>query len=98
MAALIGPVLAAGLAAAPGQALAWNCPVEIRAAEQAIKRAESANLPPEARPLVEDARRLLAESVQHHTSARSKIDHANAMWKARAAQAEAESAAALATP
>jgi hypothetical protein len=79
-------------------ALAWNCPVQIRAAEDSIRRAEGMNLSPEARALVEDAKRLLAESKKHHTDARAKIDHANAMWKARAAQAEAESAAAISTP
>ena len=79
-------------------ALAWNCPVQIKGAEDAIKRAEAMSLSPEARALVEDAKRLLAESKKHHTDARAKIDHANAMWKAKAAQAEAESAAAISTP
>ena len=92
--------LACGLVPAlgTGSALGWNCPVQIRAAEDAIKRAEAMKLSPEAKPLVEDAKRLLAESKKHHTDARAKIDHANAMWKAKAAQAEAESAAAISTP
>jgi hypothetical protein len=81
-----------------GTALGWNCPVQIRAAEDAIKRAEVMKLSPEAKGLVEDAKRFLAESKKHHTDARTKLDHANAMWKAKAAQAEAESAAAISTP
>ena len=46
----------------------------------------------------EDAKRFVAESKKHHADARVKIDHANAMWKAKAALAEAESAAAISTP
>jgi hypothetical protein len=38
------------------------------------------------------------EAKKHHTDAKAKIDHANAMWKARAAQAQAEAAAAISTP
>ena len=53
---------------------------------------------PPAKALVEDAKRFLAESKKHHADARAKIDHANAMWKAKAALAEAESAAAISTP
>ena len=81
-----------------GSALGWNCPVHIRAAEDAIKRAEAMKLTPEAKALVEDAKRFLAESKKHHADARGKIDHANSMWKAKAALAEAESAAAISTP
>jgi hypothetical protein len=55
-------------------------------------------LGPEAKGLVEDAKKLLAESRKHHTDAKAKIDHANAMWKAKAALAEAEAAAAISTP
>ena len=92
--------LVCGLASAlgTGSALGWNCPVHIRAAEDAIKRAEAMKLTPEAKALVEDAKRFLAESKKHHEDARVKIDHANAMWKAKAALAEAESAAAISTP
>ena len=92
--------LVCGLASAlgTGSALGWNCPVHIKAAEDAIKRAEAMKLTPEAKALVEDAKRFLAESKKHHEDARVKIDHANAMWKAKAALAEAESAAAISTP
>ena len=76
--------LVCGLASAlgTGSALGWNCPVQIKAAEDAIKRAEAMKLTPEAKALVEDAKRFLAESKKHHADARAKIDHANAMWKA----------------
>jgi hypothetical protein len=81
-----------------GSALGWNCPVQIKAAEDAIKRAGAMKLTPEAKALVEDAKRFLAESKKHHADARAKIDHANAIWKAKAALAEAEAAAAISTP
>jgi hypothetical protein len=58
-------------------AAAWNCPVQIKSAEDAIKKAEAMKL---------------------SADAKAKIDHANAMWKARAAQAQAEAAAAISTP
>jgi hypothetical protein len=92
--------LVCGLASAlgTGSALGWNCPVQIKAAEDAIKRAEAMKLAPEAKALVEDAKRFLAEAKKHHADARAKIDHANSMWKAKAALAEAESAAAISTP
>ena len=79
-------------------ALAWNCPEQIKAAEDAIKRAEAMKLSPEARGLVELAKRTLDEARKNHADAKSKIDHANAMWRAKAAQAQAESAAAISTP
>ena len=89
-------VLAVGLATAP--AAAWNCPVQIKSAEDAIKKAETMPLTPDARGLIEKAKALVAEAKANHTDAKAKIDHANAMWKARAAQAQAEAAAALALP
>jgi hypothetical protein len=81
-----------------GPALAWQCPVQIKAAEDAIKKAEALSLPPDARALVAQARQLVAESKKHHAEGNAKIDHANSMWKARAALAQAEAAATLATP
>jgi hypothetical protein len=81
-----------------GLALAWQCPVQWRAAEDAIKKAEALSLPPEAKALVAQAEQLVAESKKHHNEGNAKIDHANSMWKARAALAQAEAAAILATP
>ena len=94
MACALASVTALG--AAP--AAAWNCPVQIKAAEDTIKKAEAMKLTPEGRDLVDKAKKLVAEAKEHHTNARTKVEHANAMWKAKAAQAQAESAAALATP
>jgi hypothetical protein len=68
------------------------------AAEDAIKKAEAMKLTPDAQGLIDKANALVAEAKAHHTDARAKIDHANAMWKARAAQAQAEAAAALSPP
>ena len=94
LAAALGLLLPVGTS----PAFAWNCPVQIKAAEDAIKRTEGMKLSPEARALVEDAKRLLTEARKHHAGASAKIDHANAMWKAKAALAEAESAAAISSP
>ena len=88
--------LATVVAASP--AFAWNCPVQIKSAEDTIKKAEAMKLTPEGRDLIDKAKKLVADAKEHHTSARTKAEHANAMWKAKAAQAQAESAAALATP
>jgi len=70
----------------------------VTAAAADLETVVCGKLTPEAKALVEDAKRFLAESKKHHADARAKIDHANAMWKARAALAEAESAAAISTP
>src|SRR5262249_9165672 len=58
------PGLALAALAAP--AAAWNCPVQIKAAEDAIKRAESMKLTPDAKRLVDGARVFLAEAKKHH--------------------------------
>ena len=47
---------------------------------------------------MDEAKKLVAESRKHHTEAKTKVDHAHAIWKAKAAQAQAESAAAISTP
>ena len=66
--------LVCGLASAlgTGSALGWNCPVHIRAAEDAIKRAEAMKLSPQARALVDDAKRFVAEAKKHHEDARAE--------------------------
>lgn len=79
-------------------ALGWNCPVQIKAAEDAIKKTETMKLGPDAKGLVDQAKRLLEEARKHHSDAKAKIDHANAMWKAKAALAQAEAAAAISSP
>jgi hypothetical protein len=89
---------ALALVLAPGLALAWNCPVQIKAAEDAIRKAETMKLGPDARALVDQAKRMVEEAKKHHTDAKAKVDHANAMWKAKAALAQAEAAAAISPP
>lgn len=90
----VGVVLAASL----GSALAWQCPVQIKAAEEAIKKAEAMNIPPEAKALLADARKLVAESKKHHNDGNTKIEHAYSMWKAKAALAQAEAVITVSTP
>jgi hypothetical protein len=92
------PALALVLVFGSGPVLAWNCPVQIKAAEDAIKKAETMKLGPDARALVNQAKKLVEEARKHHRDADAKIDHANAIWKAKAALAQADAAAALSTP
>ncbi len=87
-------VLALGLA----PALAWQCPVQWKAAEEAIKKAEGLNVPAEAKSMLEDAKKLVAESKKHHTEGNTKLEHARAMWKAKAALAIAESVTTISQP
>jgi hypothetical protein len=77
-------------------ALANNCPLHIQRAEELIKKAERGKLPPEARSLLEEARKLVGEARASHEGAKGKPDHADAIRKAKTAQALAEEAAALA--
>ena len=79
-------------------AAAWQCPVQWKAAEEAIKKAEAMNVPPEGKALLADAKRLVAESKKHHMEGNIKIDHANSMWKAKSALAIAETVAIISTP
>jgi hypothetical protein len=79
-------------------ALAWRCPLEWKAAEEAIKQAEALTLPPEAKALLADAKKLVAESKKHHVEGNTKIEHAYSMWKARAALAQAEAVITISQP
>lgn len=87
-------VLSLGL----GPALAWQCPVQWKAAEEAIKKAEGLSVPAEAKSMLEDAKRLVAESKKHHTEGNTKVEHARSMWKAKAALAIAESVTTISQP
>ena len=89
-----GAVLVGGL----GPALAWQCPVHFKAADEAIKKAEAMNVPPEARALLAEAKKLVAESKKHHNDGNTKLEHAHSMWKARAALAQAEAVITISTP
>ncbi len=93
--ALLVVALLLTLAAA---AHAWRCPVEWKAAEEAIKKAEGLGLSNEAKSLLNDARRYVAESKKHHAEGNTKFEHAQSMWKARAALAMAEAVITISQP
>lgn len=81
-----------------GPAAAWQCPVQWKGAEEAIKKAEGMKVVPEGKAMLEDAKRLVAESKKHHTEGNTKVEHARSMWKAKAALAIAESVATISDP
>ena len=87
-------VLLACAVAAP--ALAFNCPVVIKQAEDAIKKAETGKTTPETKALIDEAKKSLAEERVHHESAKVKRDHGDAVRKAKVATAFAEEAVTLA--
>ena len=90
---LLAAFLACGTA---GPALAFSCPVVIKQAEDTIRKAEAGKTSAETKPLLEEARRYLAEAKAHHEGAKVKKDHADAVRKARIAHAYAEEALTLA--
>ncbi len=94
---VVAVVVAGVLALAGGPALAWQCPVQWKAAEEAIKKAESLNVPADAKPLLAEAKKLVAEAKKHHEG-NTKLDHAYSMWKAKAALAQAESVITISSP
>jgi hypothetical protein len=61
--------------------------VQLKSAAEAIKKAEAMKLTPEAKALLDEAKKLVAQAKGHHAEAKAKIDHANAMWKAKTALA-----------
>ena len=81
-----------------GSASAWQCPVQWKAAEEAIKKTEGMKVPAEGKAMIEDAKRLITESKKHHTEGNTKVEHARSMWKAKAALAIAESVATISEP
>lgn len=83
---------------AAGPASAWQCPVQWKAAEEAIKKSEGMKVSPEGKALLEDAKRMITESKKHHTEGNTKVEHARSMWKAKAALAIAESVATISEP
>lgn len=94
---VVALVLALGVALAGSPALAWQCPVQWKAAEEAIRKAESLNVPADAKPLLTEAKRLVAESKKHHEG-NTKLEHAHSMWKAKAALGQAEAVITISTP
>ena len=79
-------------------AWAFNCPVVIKQAEDLIRKAEAAKLPPDTRPLLDEAKKQLAEAKAHHEKAKTKRDHGDAVRKAKVAAAFAEEALLLQNP
>ena len=77
---------------------AFNCPVVIKQAEDLVRKAEAAKLSPDTRPLLDEAKKQLAEARAHHENAKTKRDHGDAVRKAKIAAAFAEEAIVLQTP
>jgi len=95
----IALVLALALLVAVAPA-AWGftCPVVIKQAEDLISKAEAGKVTADTRPLIEEARKQLAEARAHHDKARTKRDHGDAVRKAKVAAAYAEEAIVLQQP
>ena len=79
-------------------AWAFNCPVVIKLAEDLIKKAEAGKVSADTKPLVEEAKKQLAEARAHHDNAKTKRDHGDAVRKAKVAAAFAEEAIVLQQP
>ena len=86
------------LLVAATSAAAFNCPVVIKQAEDLIRKAEAGKVTAETKPLIEEARKQVAEARVHHDSAKTKRDHADAIRKAKVAAAFAEEAILLHAP
>jgi hypothetical protein len=95
----IGIVLTLALLIATAPvAWAFTCPVVIKQAEDLVKKAESGKVTPDTKPLIEEAKKLLAEARGHHDNAKTKRDHGDAVRKAKTAAAFAEEAILLQNP
>ena len=94
---VVALVVAGVIALGGSPALAWQCPVQWKAAEEAIKKAESLNVPADAKALLAEAKKLVAESKKHHEG-NTKLEHAHSMWKAKAALAQAEAVITISAP
>jgi len=79
-------------------ALAFNCPVVIKQAEDLIKKAEATKTNADTKPLIDEAKKLVGEAKGHHENAKTKKDHGDAVRKSKTASAYAEEAITLATP
>ena len=96
--ARIGVLLASLLLLAATTAWAFTCPVVIKQAEDLIKKAEGGKVNADTRPLIEEAKKMLAEARAHHETAKTKRDHGDAVRKAKVAAAYAEEAITLQGP
>ena len=79
-------------------ALAFNCPVVIKQAEDLIRKAEGTKANADSKPLIEEGKKLVGQAKAHHEGAKTKKDHGDAIRKAKTAAAYAEEAITLATP
>ena len=86
------------LLALASPAMAFNCPVVIKQAEDLIKKAEATKTNADTKPLIDEAKKLVAEAKAHHENAKTKKDHGDAIRKAKTASAYAEEAITLASP
>jgi hypothetical protein len=89
--------LALLLVVAPA-AWAFTCPVVIKQAEDLVKKAEAGKVTADTKPLIEEAKKQLAEARAHHDNAKTKRDHGDAVRKAKVAAAFAEEAIVLQQP
>ena len=91
--------VAFALVVVAGAAPAWafNCPVLIKQAEDLIRKAE-AKPGPDTKPLIDEAKKQVAEARAHHENAKTKRDHGDAVRKAKVAAAFAEEAVTLQNP
>jgi len=89
--------LALLLAVVPA-AVAFNCPVVIKQAEDMIRKAEAGKVNADTKPLIEEAKKQVAEAKAHHETAKTKRDHGDAVRKAKVAAAYAEEAIVLQNP
>ena len=85
------------VAAGAAPAWAFNCPVLIKQAEDLIRKAE-AKPGPDTKPLIDEAKKQVAEARAHHENAKTKRDHGDAVRKAKVAAAFAEEAVTLQNP
>jgi hypothetical protein len=79
-------------------AWAFNCPVVIKQADDLIKKAEAGKVTADTKPLIEEAKKQVAEARAHHENAKTKRDHGDAVRKAKVAAAFAEEAIVLQQP
>ena len=86
------------LAGAASPAWGFNCPVVIKQAEDLIRKAESGKVTADTKPLIEEAKKQVAEARTHHETAKTKRDHGDAVRKAKVAAAYAEEAIILQHP
>jgi hypothetical protein len=91
-------LITAALVMLAASAWAFNCPVVIKQAEDLIKKAEMGKSNADTKPLLDEAKKQLAEAKAHHETAKTKKDHGDAVRKAKVAAAFAEEAIVLQSP